>query len=65
VSDDECREQLLKRTPKGTRIAYLTASNTVIVTGVPVGGEGDDHNCDAMGCSSVSHVVERYRAVRL
>jgi hypothetical protein len=57
-------DRMLEGTPSGTRIAYLTAAGEVIVCGEPPPETGDEdggHNCDAMGCSSVSHVVERYR----
>lgn len=33
-------------------------SNTeVVITGIP---RDENHNCDAMGCSSISHVIHRH-----
>lgn len=42
--------------PPGTQPCYLTPDGVVVVLGTPDG----EHNCDAMGCGSVSdHVIER------
>lgn len=45
--------------PKGARLieAYLT-NRQIVVLGQPA--EDDDHNCDAMGCGSISHVLHRF-----
>jgi len=53
-------QKLLERTPPGTRLCYLVA-NRVYVLGEP----GDDHNCDAMGCGSLDHVIEILEVVRV
>lgn len=45
-------------TPEGARqhTCFITEEGEIIVLGNP---EDEDHNCDAMGCSSVSHVIFR------
>lgn len=59
----DCRAALLERTPPGTQLVYWTGRE-VVITGTP-SAEGERHNnCDAMGCSSVSHVVERISVLR-
>lgn len=60
VRDLHARE--LERTPPGTRLCYFSGDE-VIVLGWP---EPDDenHNCDAMGCATFSHVIERHRVAR-
>ncbi len=44
--------------PKGYRatLAYFNDDGEVVLLGSP---ETEAHNCDAMGCSSVSHVIGR------
>lgn len=37
--------------------AYLT-KNEIVVIGEPK--EDDDHNCDVMGCGTLSHVIYRF-----
>ena len=32
----------------------------IVITGMPH-EDDEDHNCDFMGCSSVSHVIFRYK----
>lgn len=54
---DNIVEEYAERTPDGTGVCYLQ-NGELILLGYPR-GEDEDHNCDAMGCSSVSHVVER------
>ena len=53
-------ERHMDGTPRGTRAmpVYLTGDGDVIVCGPPNPKEGA-HDCDAMGCSSVSHVAWR------
>lgn len=48
------------RTPEGTRIAYFH-DGQFILNGDPEPSDDEEtgHNCDAMGCSSVEHVIER------
>lgn len=50
--------------PVGARLveAYETETE-IIVLGWPKDGD-DSHNCDAMGCSSVSHVMHRIEKER-
>lgn len=38
----------------------FVSENEIVVTGTPH-EDDDNHNCDVMGCSSVSHVI--YRAI--
>ena len=47
--------------PKGAQLveAYETATE-IIVCGWP-DTDDESHDCDAMGCSSVSHVLHRFR----
>lgn len=60
-ANHNCEALLLKRTPAGTRLAYLTTSGDVIVTGIPPQDEDEEsHSCDAMGCGW-DHVIERHR----
>lgn len=36
----------------------FVSDNEIVVTGVP-DADDENHNCDGMGCSSVSHVIFR------
>ena len=47
--------------PKGAKLveAYVT-EHEVIVMGFPK-EDDENHNCDAMGCSTLSHVLHRFR----
>lgn len=63
VSDERCVEQ---RVPRGTYFAgrlYLTHEGEFVLTdGSPrdlPDHHPNVHNCDDMGCSSVSHVIAR------
>lgn len=50
------------RIPKGARLVEAWEHNGhLVVMGTPAREEDEEtgHNCDAMGCSSVSHVVLR------
>lgn len=38
----------------------LKTKNTLIITGIP-DEDDEEHNCDAMGCSSVEHVLYRFK----
>jgi hypothetical protein len=40
-------------------VEILQTNNEIIITGSPCGKLYDGHNCDEMGCSSVSHVLLR------
>lgn len=65
----DLQREHLKRTPPGTRIGYILR-DYVMILGIPDEPEpGSDestwHNCDAMGCGSLDHVVERYKIVRV
>jgi hypothetical protein len=46
--------------PKGAELveAYLTKTE-LIVCGEPI-EDDESHNCDQMGCSSVSHIIHRF-----
>lgn len=46
--------------PKGATLieAYITSSNEIVVMGQPK-KDDENHNCDAMGCGSLSHVLHR------
>jgi len=52
----EVRDDLI---PEGAKLVecYLTDSQ-VIVCGDPC--DDENHNCDQMGCSSMSHVIHRF-----
>jgi hypothetical protein len=53
-------ERLMNGTPKGTRpMGVYLHKETIVVTGDPVNEDECDHSCDAMGCTSVSHVLWR------
>lgn len=45
--------------PKGAKLreAYETETE-IVICGYP---ESEDHNCDKMGCSSVNHVIYRFK----
>ena len=61
---NKLKRACLERTPEGTRLAYLTG-NELVLLGNPDPEEDldspDAHNCDAMGCGSMEHVVKRRR----
>jgi len=64
VAVRDLHREYLTRTPEGTRLCYYRPAHRdcpgeVIVLGYPA--EGSNHNCDAMGCGSMDHVVERVR----
>jgi hypothetical protein len=53
--DDDSR-----RTPKGfKKIEAYTDYKIVVIMGDPYVLDGDNHNCDAMGCGSMGHVMAR------
>lgn len=54
----------LERTPAGTRLAYLAGDELVLLGNPPPEDDSEAlgaHNCDALGCGSLSHVVMRRR----
>ena len=47
-----------RRVPMGAeRLSAYLYRGQVVIMGDP---ENEDHNCDAMGCSSVEHVIRRF-----
>ena len=53
-------DHVVERVPEGTRWAgtlWITPDGEWVLTGQP---RSMEHNCDEMGCTSVSHVVARY-----
>jgi hypothetical protein len=58
------KRSALERTPAGTQLCYLCAGELVLL-GDPDPEEDPEapgaHNCDALGCGSMSHVKERHR----
>ena len=59
--DDPLHEQDgSQRVPKGfKKIEAYTDYKTVVIMGDPYLLDGDNHNCDAMGCGSMGHVMAR------
>lgn len=52
--------------PEGAKLieAYLTGTEVIVMGDPPdeeTVGEESAHNCDAMGCGSLSHVIYRFR----
>lgn len=69
----ECKDAEIKRNqlesdsniPKGCKqVEAYETSRQIVVLGIPTDEKGPDgeslHNCDVMGCSSVSHVKYRF-----
>jgi hypothetical protein len=57
VAIRDLHREHLEHTPAGTKLCYWTPdTRTVVVLGSPT---VEDHNCDAMGCGTFSHVLER------
>jgi deoxycytidylate deaminase len=57
------REKSMSDIPKGYKelervTSVYVSDREIVVTGVP-GTDDETHNCDFMGCSSVSHVIFR------
>lgn len=53
-------EALMYGTPDGTKpLPVYLHKGKVVVTGDPIDEDKCEHNCDAMGCTSVSHVIWR------
>ena len=59
---DVLKRAALERTPDGTQLCYL-CDGVLVLLGDPGPEEDEDspdyHNCDAMGCGTLSHVKER------
>jgi hypothetical protein len=57
----------MKYVPEGAEpVEAYRKGDLLVVCGEPVegseeGDQPDDHNCDAMGCSSVNHVIFRQK----
>jgi len=60
---ERLRAGFLDRTPDGTGICYLHDGQLILIGQPPDEDESEEcaHNCDDMGCSSVSHVIERHQ----